>query len=98
VLQIRLGRFSGKELQGFGSEEYSKEELVAEMGAALLWGLTGIETATIENQAAYLQGWINVLRGDSKLLVQAGGKAQKAVDLITGESLEQAPDDENAAA
>lgn len=63
-----------------------------------LCGLTGIETATIENQAAYLQGWIKVLQGDSKLLVQAGGKAQKAVGLITGETFEQAPEEESAAA
>lgn len=94
----RLDRFSGDGMQSFGSREYSKEELIAEMGAAFLCGLTGIETATIENQAAYLQGWITVLRGDSKLLVQAGGKAQKAVDLITGNSYQEAVQEEAVSA
>ena len=96
--KTRLDRFSSGEMQSFGSREYSKEELIAEMGAAFLCGLTGIETATIDNQAAYLQGWISVLRGDSKLLVQAGGKAQKAVDLITGQSFEEKTEDEQPTA
>ena len=96
--ESRLGRFTGQELQGFGSESYSKEELVAEMGAAFLCGLTGIEPATIENSAAYLQGWIKVLQGDVKLVVQAGAKAQKAVDLITGYTFEELGDGKQPAA
>lgn len=67
----------------FGNEEYSKEELVAEIGAAAVMNYTGIETdSSIKNNAAYIQSWIKALRGDSKLIVSAAGKAEKAVNLI----------------
>lgn len=78
----RLGRKSILELSYFGSHEYSKEELVAEMGAAFLCGYSGIEQRTIENSAAYIEGWLKVLKGDKTLLVHAGAFAQKAVDYI----------------
>jgi antirestriction protein ArdC len=80
----RIGREGIEQLNTFGSESYSKEELVAEMGAAMLCGVTGISPATIPNSAAYLQGWISRLRGDSKLLVSAASQAQKAADYIQG--------------
>ena len=67
----------------FGSEEYSKEELVAEMGAAILMNELGIETGgSFKNSAAYIQSWLRALRDDSKLVVFAAGKAEKAVKLI----------------
>ena len=66
----------------FGDEEYSKEELVAEMGAAFLCGETGISTPVIENQASYIASWLKALKGDKKLIVNAAGAAQKAVDYI----------------
>ncbi len=47
--------------------------------------LTGIKPVTIENQAAYLQGWLKQLRGDKKLVIAAAGAAQKASDWIRGE-------------
>jgi antirestriction protein ArdC len=78
----RVGRDGIEEVAQFGSESYSKEELIAEMGAAMLCGITGIAPATIENSASYLQCWINRLRGDSKLLVSAASAAQKACDFI----------------
>lgn len=71
----------------FGSHEYSKEELVAEMGSAFLCGIAGIETEKIrENQAAYLASWLTVLkdRKNCKWLVQGAAQAQKAADLIQG--------------
>jgi antirestriction protein ArdC len=66
----------------FGSEDYSKEELVAEMGAAMLCGIAGIESRTLENSASYLQSWINKLKSDSRLIVSAASQAQKAADYI----------------
>ena len=68
----------------FGSEDYSKEELVAEMGAAMLCGVAGIESRTLNNSASYLQSWINRLRSDSRLIVSAASQAQKAADYILG--------------
>ena len=82
----RIGREGIEQLNAFASESYSKEELIAEMGAAMLSGVTGIAPATIPNSAAYLQSWINRLRGDSKLLVSAASAAQKAADYIRGTS------------
>ena len=73
------------DFHGFGSETYSKEELVAEMGSAYLAGAAGISSASlIEHNAAYIQSWIRVLKGDSKLAVIAGAQAQKAADHILG--------------
>ena len=68
----------------FGSATYSKEELVAEMSSAMLCGIAGIENRTIDNSAAYIQSWLKVLKSDKKLLVSAGGQAQKACDMIAG--------------
>jgi len=67
----------------FGNHEYSKEELVAEMGAAFLCALSGIERKTEDNSAAYLAHWIKALQGDPKLIVTAAGAAQKAADFIS---------------
>jgi antirestriction protein ArdC len=83
----RVGREGIEEVNGFGTEMYSKEELIAEMGSALLCGVTGIAPATLENSAAYLRSWISVLKGDSKLLVTAASQAQKAADYIRGGAL-----------
>lgn len=74
-------------LVAFGSEEYSKEELVAEIGSASLMNLIGIETnESFRNSSAYIQNWLSVLRNDVKFIVSASGKAEKAVDYIMGEA------------
>jgi len=73
----------------FGSESYSKEELVAEMTAAMLCGIAGIEQKTLENSAAYLNTWIARLKSDSRLLVAAASQAQKAADFIQGKATYQ---------
>jgi antirestriction protein ArdC len=80
----RIGREGIEHLNTFGSESYSKEELVAEMGAAMLCGVTGIAPAVIENSAAYLKNWLERLKSDSRLLVSAASAAQKAADYILG--------------
>jgi antirestriction protein ArdC len=72
----------------FGSESYSKEELVAEMAAAMLCGIAGIEQETLANSAAYLKAWIARLQSDSRLLVSAASQAQMAADYIQGKSSE----------
>jgi antirestriction protein ArdC len=66
----------------FGSDPYSREELVAEMGAAFLCGHCGIENQTIEESAAYIQGWLDRLKDDRKLIVHAATQAQKVCDFI----------------
>ncbi|WP_224981205.1 ArdC family protein [Geomonas agri] len=78
----RVGRKGIIELSYFGSHEYSKEELVAEMSAAFLCGYTGIENITIENSAAYIAGWLKALKNDKTLLIHAAAQAQKSADYI----------------
>jgi antirestriction protein ArdC len=80
----RLNRFDeNKEYNHtFGSEDYSKEELIAEMGSAYLCAKTKILPATVKNTSAYIQSWLKALKNDKTLLISAGGKAQKAVDYI----------------
>ena len=78
----RVGREGIMNHNPFGSEDYSKEELVAEMGAAMLCGVAGIESQTLDNSAAYLQSWINKLKSDTRLIVSAASQAQKAADYI----------------
>lgn len=73
----------------FGSESYSKEELIAEMTAAMLCGIAGIEQRILENSAAYLKTWIARLKSDSRLLVSAASHAQKAADFIQGKAPHQ---------
>lgn len=69
----------------FGSHAYSREELVAEMGAGFLGAMAGIDAPeVVENQAAYLAHWIKRLREDKKMVVWAAARASKAVDLVTG--------------
>ena len=82
----------------FGNEVYSKEELVAEMGAACILHELGIETdSSFRNSAAYIQSWLHALKDDPKMVVHAAGKAEKAVKLIL--NVEQAEqDDEGHAA
>jgi antirestriction protein ArdC len=90
----RLGREGIDKIQPFGSEDYSKEELVAEMGSAMLCGAAGIEQATLSNSAAYLRSWINRLKADSRLVVSAARAAQEAADYIRGESPKDSPSTE----
>ena len=78
----RLGREGIMNHDPFASEGYSKEELVAEMGAAMLCGAAGIESRTLGNSAAYLRAWIKKLKSDSRLIVSAASQAQKAADYI----------------
>src|SRR5713101_3381634 len=87
----RLGREGIEKIQPFGSEDYSKEELVAEMCSAMLCGVAGIEQATISNSAAYLNSWIKRLKVDSRLVVSAARAAQEAADYIRGESPKDSP-------
>ena len=83
----RLNRLQTGAVATFGGEEYSKEELVAEIGSASLMSIAGIETAkTFRNSTAYIQNWLQVLRNDNKFIVSASSKAEKAVNYILAEA------------
>lgn len=70
----------------FGSHNYSKEELTAELGAAFLCAHSNIFDSTKVNNAAYIKTWLRTLKNDPKMLVQAAAKAQKAADYILNRS------------
>lgn len=81
----RLDRFGGQyAVHRFGSAEYGREELVAEMTAAYLCGETGILPDTADQSAAYLDSWRRAIKADVRAVVVAAGAAQKAADLILG--------------
>lgn len=83
--KTRLDRLENGVVAAFGSETYSKEELVAEMGSANILNILGIETQqTFKNSAAYIQNWLQVLKNDNKFIVSAASKAEKAVNFILG--------------
>ncbi len=70
-------------MANFGSENYSKEELVAEIGSAALVHHAGLETAkSFRNSTAYVQNWLQALKNDKRLIVSAASKAEKAVNYI----------------
>lgn len=78
----RLNR-SNDGLAFFGSEDYSKEELVAEIGSANMMRILGIDTeGTFNNSASYIENWLRVLKSDKKFIVSASSQASKATDYI----------------
>jgi antirestriction protein ArdC len=77
----RLNRSTLTETKHYGSSNYSKEELIAELGSAFLSGSAGL-TPDIPRTASYLASWIKALKGDSRLLVSAASQAQKASDHV----------------
>jgi antirestriction protein ArdC len=78
----RLNRKTVAQAGVFGSENYSKEELVAELGASFLSAITGIEQKTIDNSASYIQNWLEQLQNDTSLIIYASAQANKAIDYI----------------
>lgn len=89
--ESRLNRFNGDvDETTFGSDSYSREELVAEMGASFLCAIAGIDVPQItQNSEAYLKGWLDKIKGDDKLVIQAAGQAQKACDYLLGTTFEE---------
>ena len=74
----------------FGSASYSKEELIAEIGACAILHELGLETqASFRNNAAYIQSWLRALKNDKHMIIQAASKAEKAVKLVFGIMEEQ---------
>lgn len=78
----------------FIAEKYGLEELVAEIGGAMLCAEAGIDnTNLIENNAAYLQSWLNAVKNDPNMIVRAASMAAKATDLILGRENKEKADE-----
>ena len=82
--ESRLNRSTLTAKAGFGTNHYCKEELIAEMGAAFLCGHADIVERTLDNSAAYISAWLDRLKKDKALVVQAAAQAQRAADFILG--------------
>ena len=80
--ESRVSRPEGMKNICFGSDSYSKEELIAEMSAAFLCGEAGILQETIQQSASYIESWSSKFKDDSRLVVCAAAAAQKATDYI----------------
>jgi len=76
----RLDRDFGR--QRWGDEGYAREELVAELGAAFLCADLGLELTPREDHAAYLDSWLQVLKGDTRFIFTAAAHAQRACDFL----------------
>jgi antirestriction protein ArdC len=77
----RLNRDSLTDAAPFGPASYPAEELIAEMGAAYLCAEAGISPAVVENQAAYISGWLENLRKDKRPVV-VSAETQRAADYV----------------
>lgn len=83
----RLNRFTSLKAVSFGSNDYSKEELVAEIASQMILGRLNIEDSTIhENSLTYVNGWMNAIKDDISLIISASSQAQKACDYVLGDT------------
>lgn len=89
-------RLDRKILNPFGSKDYAREELVAEMGSAFLCAALGIEPTV--RHADYLASWLEVLREDNRAIFCAASAASKAADWIMARHTEASESDERRAA
>lgn len=88
MLKNRCDRTNGNILAAFGGDDYSREELVAELGATYLCTESGLDSKkAFKNSVAYLQGWLRALANDEKMIVWAASRAEKSARYILGESV-----------
>lgn len=79
----RLKREGVTQSNYFGSECYSKEELIAELGASYMSAHCGIDTDIIENSSSYIAGWLKVLKENPRYITQSSAKAWQAFQYLT---------------
>lgn len=91
----RLDRKEGMKNISFGSDKYCTEELIAEIGACFLEAKAGISDRDFQNNAAYINGWLQRLKQDSRFIVFASSQAQKAADFIL--NMNKHPNEETTA-
>ena len=91
VLLHELGHWSGskerlnRDLSGrFGSQDYAREELRAEIAQVMICSELGIEDCDFTNGAAYVAGWLEKLRNDKKEVFRAASDAQRIADYLLG--------------
>lgn len=93
--ESRLNRWDGKQ-RTFGCADYAEEELIAEIGAAMIAARLGLPTE-FEQHAAYVGSWLKRLKDDRSLLIRAAQAAQRATDWVCGSDVITTQDAEVAA-
>lgn len=84
--ESRCNREAENKGSHFGNEQYSREELVAEIGSAMLCSRLGVSIdKAFKNSVAYIQGWLKSLKNDPKMILWASGRAEKAAKFILNE-------------
>ena len=78
----RLGRCNLKEGHSFGDHVYSREELIAELGAAFLSAHVGISNQTLDDSSSYINGWLKILKEQPKFIFQSSTSAKQATEYI----------------
>ncbi len=68
----------------FKKDDYAREELVAELGAAFLCSQLSVALDPRADHAAYIDHWLKILKADSKAIFQASSLATKAVEYLKG--------------
>lgn len=82
-------------ISAFGSDSYSREELVAEIGSAMLCNHSGLDCEmAFKNSVAYIKGWLSKLKSDDHAIVWAASRAEKAAKFILGVKEQKGGDDE----
>lgn len=85
--ESRCNRESENAHAFFGNEDYSREELVAEMGSAMICNRLGLEAKkAFRNSVGYIQGWLKELKNDNHMIVWAASRAEKAAKYILNEA------------
>lgn len=79
----RLNRPGVADFDHFGSDQYAREELIAQMGATMLAAFSGVDPA-FGNSASYIAGWMKAIKSENDLVIRASSAAQKASDFILG--------------
>lgn len=86
MAESRCNRHPDKAITRFGDADYSREELVAEIGSAMILRRLGIDSdRAFKNSAAYIQNWLQALKNNSRMIVWASAKAEAAARYILGE-------------
>lgn len=88
--QSRLNRKEVAENPKFGSEPYSLEELVAEIGTCYLKSYAGLPIEDMSNNASYIKSWLDVFKGDKRILIKSASRGQRAVEYVLNQTVEEA--------
>lgn len=75
-------RLDRKKKGSFGDKDYAYEELVAELGAAMLCAKTGVVSTARKDHAQYIANWLKALKNDKRFIFSASSQAQKAADYL----------------